>query len=219
MTRRPRLLPSPVRRCRTRPAPRHREQLAHGAERLRDTTRGKDVVVLDEGGVIQPDSLVVAPPQRTADFSKARKPGLVLRVSRMRRRAPSTSSTQRRSSSRSPTSGRDVERGALCGRATRGRARERRRRLRRDSITVLLAVGRCDRVVGHDSSSAAQPAARRRRPSSRGEIRDAFHVERHRREAGDVDALAEVLDSATCTAADRARVESRTLASASQSQA
>ncbi len=58
-----------------------------------DAARRDDVIVLDEDGVVEPEAVVGPPPARTASFSNARSPGVVLRVSMMRARVPATFST------------------------------------------------------------------------------------------------------------------------------
>lgn len=64
---------------------------AHGAKRRRDAARRGDVIVLDHHRVVEADAVI--PPARTAYFSKARSPGVVLRVSEIETPVPATSST------------------------------------------------------------------------------------------------------------------------------
>lgn len=53
--------------------------------------RRGDVIVLDHHRVVEADAMI--PPARTAYFSKARSPGVVLRVSEIETPVPATSST------------------------------------------------------------------------------------------------------------------------------
>ena len=64
----------------------------------------------------RPIRWLVPPPQRTAHFSAARRPGVVLRVSRMTARVPATASTYRRVSVAMPDEpAQQVERQPLPG--------------------------------------------------------------------------------------------------------
>ena len=47
---------------------------------LRHTAGDGDMIVLDQHGIVEAEAMIVPPPARTAYFSIARKPGVVLRV-------------------------------------------------------------------------------------------------------------------------------------------
>ena len=54
-----------------------------------------EVIVLDQNRVVEAESVIAPPPHRTAYFSRKRQPGVVLRVSKIAARVPSTAATYR----------------------------------------------------------------------------------------------------------------------------
>ena len=73
----------------------------------------------------RPKRWFVPPPARTAAFSSARRPGVVLRVSRIRAPVPSTARTYARRQRRDAAEAlQEVQRGALAGQERGGAARD-----------------------------------------------------------------------------------------------
>ena len=60
---------------------------------LRDATSGFDMVIFDQYTITEVVTVICPPPSRTASFSKLRRPGVVLRVSRIRASVPSSART------------------------------------------------------------------------------------------------------------------------------
>jgi len=52
-----------------------------------------NVVILDQYHIIQADAMILPAPRRTASLSTVRRPGAVLRVSKITARVPVTAST------------------------------------------------------------------------------------------------------------------------------
>ena len=146
----------------------------------------------------RPSRWLTPPPQRTAYFSSSRRPGRVLRVSRMRAPVPSTASTQAGSRSRRRRGGREVERGPLGGeQAADGRADGQRGRRPRPSRSPSGAGGE-DRVAVDAEHGVAAPRGRPGNPASTPRARavkpaDRHGVGGHGRRGGGVGAVAQVL--------------------------
>ena len=101
------------------------------------------------------------PPQRTAYFSSARRPGVVLRVSRTAAPVPSTASTQRRvSGGDAGQVAEQVQRGALAGEQVAGRAGHRQQ-----DVAAAHPVAVRDGPAP-TAAPADDPRTRPRRPGS-----------------------------------------------------
>ena len=138
------------------------------------------------------------PPQRTAYFSSARRPGSVLRVSRIRAPVPATASTQARVRGGDPGQvGQQVQRGALGGEDAGGRAGEHQRgRPGHEVAAVGDAADRQDsgRRPARVSNTAERDRTAGEHPGApRGDVGAAELVGRDGGQRGDVRAVAQVL--------------------------
>ncbi len=68
-------------------------RLAGRVDRLGDAAGGGDVVLLDQEGVVEADAVVGAAARRDRGLLQRRRPGVVLRVSRILAPVPATAST------------------------------------------------------------------------------------------------------------------------------
>ena len=106
---------------------------------------GRDVVVLDEDAVVQARAMIRAPPMRTAYFSSARRPGVVLRVSTMARAGTRDRRHTVRGERRDAGEpAQEIQSGALGGQQRARSAGERVRDLtRRDTSPILDQHPKC----------------------------------------------------------------------------
>ena len=136
------------------------------------------------------------PPHRTAYFSSARSPGVVLRVSRITAPVPATASTQRRVSVAMPDRWdsrlsvvRSAVRSSRVGpsRSATPRPRATGRRPRHETTDHDVPVPASARTVSATTSPATTPSARATKSAT------ASLVSGHGRHAGDVHAAGQVL--------------------------
>ena len=154
------------------------------------------------------------PPQRTAYFSSARSPGVVLRVSRTVPPVPSRASTQRRVSVATPerwhsrlSAVRSAVSRSWVGAVTRGDPGTRLdQRAVGDELSNSLAAG--PHTISMTAAATGRPAIDASRPGPEGGRAD--EVEGDGRGRGDVDSVGQVLvERSAHEPLDRVGVETR----------